>query len=74
MQTEKPHETELKPVECPVCEQVNAVECKFCTRCGHTLSVENAVNADEKRKELAEYVMDLVEQDPRIMKLFRNLK
>ncbi|APH38033.1 hypothetical protein BHR79_00085 [Methanohalophilus halophilus] len=71
---EEKKEPDLKTITCPRCKFNNGPTYEYCSQCGAALNIETAINADEKREELAEYVMDLVEQDPRIMKLFRNFK
>jgi len=39
------------PLTCVICKTINNPKAHFCSQCGYALSVEKALDAEEKRKE-----------------------
>jgi hypothetical protein len=70
-------EEELKPkltsIECPRCKHINGSTSGFCSKCGMALSVETAVEVEEKRSDIAMALMELVEKDPEVAEVLRKV-
>jgi len=64
-------ETTLKPKVCPRCGYVNDPTAKFCARCGLPLTTDALIEAERKKK-VAEYLMNLLFQDEEFVEFVRK--
>ncbi|QLC51119.1 tyrosine-type recombinase/integrase [Methanolobus zinderi] len=67
------HKPELTTVICARCKHVNSTASKFCAQCGMTLSIDAAVEVEEKRSDIAMALMELVEKDPEVAEVLRKV-
>jgi integrase len=63
----------LTTVVCSRCKQVNGSTSDFCSRCGMALKVNTAIDIEKKRSDIAMALMELVEKDPEIAKVLRDV-
>lgn len=68
---EEKEESILKPVKCTICETLNSSGSRFCSKCGRPLSIETAIEIEEKRKE-ADEVMSRLLEDKEVQRLLLN--
>ena len=66
---EQDQKSELAPVDCPRCKEVNEYSNIFCKRCGWVLDNDAAMKLEEKRKE-ADQIINSLTHDPDSLKLF----
>ena len=65
---DKGQKSELAPVDCPRCKEVNEYSNIFCKRCGWVLDKNAAIKLEEKKKE-ADEILDSLTKDPDSLKL-----
>jgi len=71
----KKEEEKIKPKTCPRCGTINTFEAKFCSRCGLVLDVKAAIDLEEKKKKVKEYllkqheIIKIVEEDPELFRV-----
>jgi len=65
---EQDQKSELAPVDCPRCKEVNEYSNIFCKRCGWVLDNDAAMKLEEKRKE-ADQIINSLTHDPDSLKL-----
>jgi site-specific recombinase XerD len=67
-------EPKLRPRICPRCQQANAYDAKFCSRCGLALDVRAAMEMEEARR-VTDSIMDVLMRDPEFREfLVKKLK
>lgn len=64
----KSKESELSPVDCPRCKEINEYSNIFCKKCGWVLDKDAAVKLEAKKKEADEIINSLT-KDPETLKL-----
>ena len=62
IKTSTKREPQLKPKICPVCENINPKDYRFCGKCGNILDVQTAIALDQEREKYDD-VMDRLMQD-----------
>ena len=63
----------LKARVCPRCKENNPSTARFCPKCGMTLDLETAVKIDTGEAGTALELMDLIQREPRILEILKNL-
>lgn len=59
--------------ECPRCKHKNSATSTFCSVCGASLTIENAINIEEQRNEIAKKLMAMIKDDPSIIDIMENI-
>jgi len=55
------------PTKCPICEMVNPVDAKLCSKCGKPLDLKTALEYEEKEKEEKKLLMSRLEKVEKIL-------
>lgn len=63
----------LKPRDCPRCKENNPSTARFCYKCGMALDLETAVKIDKGESGTALELMDLMQREPRLLEMLRNI-
>jgi integrase len=61
---DKDREDEMRPIECPRCQYINAPVNRYCGRCGTVLDEGERVKLDVKGRQLMKKLPDLASADP----------
>lgn len=63
----------LKARNCPRCKENNPSTAKFCYRCGMALDIETAMKIDTESQGMSMELLDLIQKQPRLLDLLKNL-
>lgn len=63
----------LKPRVCPRCKENNPSTSRFCYKCGMALDMVTAMKIDKGESGMALELMDLMQREPRILEMLKNL-
>jgi len=64
------------PTKCPICEMVNPIDAKLCSKCGKPLDLKTALENEEKEKEEKKLLMaklDKIQEDLEKVKQWREI-
>jgi integrase len=60
--------------ECKRCKHRNGATSTFCSVCGASLTIENAINIEEQRNDIAKKFMAMIKNDPSIIDLMNQFE
>jgi integrase len=63
---------ELKPKVCPRCKYVNGATNDYCGQCGAALNIGVVLNNDERRKQIEDFVIGLIEKEPEVTRVLKD--
>ena len=63
----------LKARVCPRCKTANPSTARFCPKCGMALDIETSVKIDTGESGMALELMDLMQREPRLLEMLKNV-
>jgi len=70
---EKKEDEKLKPKICPRCNEKNAYNAVFCSRCGLALDIKTAIEKSELREEADKLLSEILKKNPKFAKQLEKL-
>ncbi|MFW6196779.1 MAG: tyrosine-type recombinase/integrase [Thermoplasmatota archaeon] len=64
---EKTEESDMAPIECPRCREMNDPEASFCYQCGQALSTEAAQDIEKEQEEISKDFTQLAKENPELL-------
>lgn len=69
----KEKQDEMRPIECPRCQYINAPVSRYCGRCGTVLDEKDRIKLEVKGVELMKHLPDLAAGNPQVLENMKRM-